>query len=74
MKNYFKFKIRQPLRNIGNGEYQLATIVAEAPYLYMRWDLTSTLDPDDQIRLAKAELKMAMIEAIMNGEWEIEKE
>lgn len=72
MKDHFKFIIKLPKRNIGNGEYQTATIITQAPYLYMRWDLHSSLDPDDQIRLAKAELKMHMIEAIMNGEWEIE--
>jgi hypothetical protein len=74
MNNFFKFTIRLPRRNPGFGEYQRATIITEAPYLYMRWNLSSGLDPEDAIRLAKAELKMQMIEALVNGEWEIEHE
>lgn len=72
--DHFKFIIKLPLRNPTGGEYQTAGIVTQAPYLYMRWNLSRTLDPEDAIRLAKAELKMKMIEAIMNGEWEIEHE
>ena len=75
MKDHFKFLIKVPRYNHSDfGEYQTAAIFTTAPTLYVSWNLDKGLDPESQIRLAKAELKNAMIEAIMNGEWEIENE
>lgn len=73
MDEYFKFIIKLPRYEADSfGEYQTAAIVTQAPMLYMRWSLSNNLSDEDSIRLAKAELKMMMIEAIMKGEWEIE--
>lgn len=75
MKDYFKFIIKLPKEHACDlYQYQTAVITTQAPILYIRWEFRPGLDPKEQIRLAKSELKLAMIDALINGEWEIEKD
>jgi hypothetical protein len=73
MKDHFKFTIHLK-RNLGltSFQHQLVSITTQAPYLYMTYALDDRLDDEAQLRLVKAELKLAMIDALMNGEWKLE--
>lgn len=67
----FHFIIKRPKYHAASaGQYQVAHIVAKAPHIFFSFDVDSLQDKN--IEYAKSELKMAMIEAIMNGTWEFE--
>lgn len=69
----FQFTIGQPLRNAtASGKGQYITIVQKAPTFVFYIQLQGDLAYEEQLRLAKAELKLAMIAAITDGEWELE--
>lgn len=52
--------------------YQSVTIQMQAPHLYMRYNLSRQFaDQEDKMRLAMAELKVEMIKALIDGEWEL---
>lgn len=59
---------------MSDNYFQTATITAKAPQLIFRWNLSNTLNQDDKIKLAQAELKNEMIKAILDGNWIIENE
>lgn len=73
-QDYFKFRISFDRHSgMTDGMHKIVSIVTQAPYLYMRYDLGTALENEERLRTVKAELKMAMIEAILKGEWELEK-
>jgi hypothetical protein len=75
MKDYFKFIIKLPKEDHSSFDRtQTAAIITQAPTLYVMWRLDPGLDSQGQIELAKAQLKLAMIDCLMNGEWEIERD
>ena len=75
MNKCFKFIVKMPIRALAsNNREQTAMIVLEAPYLYMRFSLASHLETSEALRLLKAELKVEMIKALIDGEWEVQHE
>lgn len=74
MKNVFEFKIKQPkISEKSDYYFQRVTITMKSPTYVFAVTLNDRLnDPEAQMRLAKAELKVKMIEALINGEWEFE--
>lgn len=74
--DHFQFVIKFPLRETSSSKWRRTCVVyTKAPILCQMYTLSSELDNDkDRLRLVKAELKMALVKAIMDGEWEIEHE
>lgn len=63
-----------PLRSPASDEViQYLTIYATAPTYAYPIMLSPYADRELAVRVAKAELKLAMIEALTNGTWEYEK-
>lgn len=66
----FKFIIHRPERGRASDSLtQRCSIVMSAPHIVFPYE---GLDDPRNMRIAKAELKIAMIEALINGEWEFE--
>lgn len=67
----FHFIINRPrLYAERDGQRQTAYIIAKAPRMVFSFHVDSLQEKN--IEYAKSELKMALIEAIMNGTWEFE--
>ena len=74
MKDVFQFKIKQPMIDENTDElFQYFTVSMKVPTYVFAITLNDKLnDPEVQMRLAKAELKVKIIEALINGKWEFE--
>lgn len=74
MSDIFKFKVSKPRGDeIGVNIYQTLYITMQAPVYMFHVTLNDRLnDPEAQKRLGMAELKVKMIEALLNGEWEFD--
>lgn len=64
MNNVFKFKINKTVE-----DKQVISITLSAPFF--AFNLSVDKDYEKNLRLAKAELKMAIMEALLNGTWEV---
>jgi hypothetical protein len=70
---FFKFTVKLLQRAAAADQLEYTCVVhTESPIFYQMHALSPYLDPEDALRLMKAELKLAVIDAIMNGKWEVE--
>jgi hypothetical protein len=73
MKHAFRFLIRKPYHLPNRDEEKLVMVEMTAPCYVFPVRLKSDVPFEVQMRLAKAETKMEMIEALLRGKWELEK-
>ena len=73
MNKVFKFVIGEVIREPhSSATYRPLNISMTAPTAYFRLRM-HTGDYERDIEHAKSELKMKMIQALLEGEWEVEK-
>lgn len=72
----FKFTVGRSLRAIDADKvYQNISITTVTPMIVFPIQLSRNLhDYEDKLRLAQAELKVEIIRALIDGEWEFEQD